>query len=119
MYISWKRTFRSKWAARNFNKFLVAGACATHSNLVKASSFRVGAGIFARVHQLEGSLRTKRWHDMRTVASTFGRVHLVWLHNPQRNKGISPKMRRAWEGPIVVVERLSDVQDLGRPSEKA
>ena len=64
---------------------------------------------FARVHQQEGSLRMKRRYDMRIVASTFGSGDLVWLHNPQRKKGISPKLRRIWEGPYVVVERLNDV----------
>jgi len=64
---------------------------------------------FARVHQQEGSLRMKRRYDMRIVASTFGSGDLVWLHNPKRKKGISPKLRRPWEGPYVVVERLNDV----------
>ena len=64
---------------------------------------------FVRVHQQEGSLRMKRWYDVRIVASTFGSGDLVWLHNPQRKKGISPKLRRPWEGPYVVVERLNDV----------
>lgn len=43
------------------------------------------------------------------VASTFGSGDLVWLHSPQRKKGISPKLRRPWEGPYVVAERLNDV----------
>lgn len=51
----------------------------------------------------------KRQYHMRIVASTFGRGHLVWLHNPQRKNVISPKLRRPWEGPYVFVERLNDV----------
>ena len=31
------------------------------------------------------------------------------LHNPQRKKRISPKLRRPWEGPYVAVEQLNDV----------
>ena len=46
---------------------------------------------------------------MHIVASTFGSGHFVWLHNPQRKKGISPKLRWPWEGPYVVVEWLNDV----------
>ena len=46
---------------------------------------------------------------MHIVASTFGSGDLVWLHNPQRKKGISPKLRRPWEGPYVAVEQLNDV----------
>ena len=64
---------------------------------------------FALVHQQERSLRMKRRYDMRIVASTFGSGDLVWLHNPQRKKGILPKLRRPWEGSYVVVERLNDV----------
>ena len=30
------------------------------------------------------------------------------LHNPQRKKRISPKLRRPWEGPYVAVEQLND-----------
>ena len=46
---------------------------------------------------------------MRIVASTFGSGDLAWLHNPQRKKSISPKLRRPSKGPYVVVERLNDV----------
>ena len=49
---------------------------------------------FARVHQQESSLRMKRRYNMRIVTSTFGSGELVWLHNPQRKKGISPKLSR-------------------------
>ena len=43
---------------------------------------------FSRVHQQEGSLRMKKRYDMRIAASAFGSGDLVWLHNPQRKKGI-------------------------------
>ena len=64
---------------------------------------------FVRVHQQEGSVKIKRWYDMRIVASTFGSGNLAWLHNPQRKKGISPKLRQPWKGPYIVVEWLNDV----------
>jgi len=51
----------------------------------------------------------KRWYNMRLVTSTFGSGDLVWLHNPQRKRGILPELRRPWEGPYVVVEQLNDV----------
>jgi hypothetical protein len=31
------------------------------------------------------------------------------MHNPARRVGISPKLSRAWEGPYVIIKRLSDV----------
>ena len=66
---------------------------------------------FARVHQQDGSLKIKRRYDMLIVASTFGSGDLVWLYKPQRKKSISPKLelRRPWERPCVIVERLNDV----------
>ena len=33
----------------------------------------------------------------------------VWLHNPRRRKGFSPKLQSSWEGPYEVVDALSDV----------
>ena len=64
---------------------------------------------FAGVNQQEASLRMKRQYDMRIVAPTLESGDLVSLHNPQRKKGISPKLRRSWEGPYIVLEQLNDV----------
>ena len=64
---------------------------------------------FARDHQQAGSQRTKRRYDIRSEAFTFRKGGLVWLYNPQRKKGKSPKLSRPWEGPYVVVEPLNDV----------
>jgi len=33
----------------------------------------------------------------------------VWLYNPRRKKGQSPKLQSPWEGPYAVMERLTDV----------
>ena len=33
----------------------------------------------------------------------------VWLHNPQRKKGLSPKLQRPWQGPYLVLKRINDV----------
>ena len=57
---------------------------------------------FACLHQQEGSLKMKRRYDMRIVASTFRSGNLVWLHNPQRNKDISPKLRRPWNSHTLL-----------------
>ncbi len=32
----------------------------------------------------------------------------VWFYNPQRKKGISPKMQPNWEGLYVIVKRIND-----------
>ena len=31
----------------------------------------------------------------------------VWLHCPQRKKGISPKLTRQWQGPYLVTKRIN------------
>ena len=33
----------------------------------------------------------------------------VWLHSPQRKKGLSPKLMSPWDGPYVILKRLSAV----------
>lgn len=33
----------------------------------------------------------------------------VWLHNPRRVRGLSPKLQSAWQGPYEVLEALSSV----------
>ena len=65
---------------------------------------------FVRAHQQASSQRMKRRYNMRSVADTFSRGEVVWLHNPQRMKGLSPKLSRPWEGPYVVVHRVNDVE---------
>lgn len=34
---------------------------------------------------------------------------MVWLLNPQRKRGLSPKLQRQWEGPYKVLKRINDV----------
>ena len=64
---------------------------------------------FARDQQQAGSQGMKTRYDIRSEAFTFSKGGIVWLYNPQREKGKSPKLSRPWEGPYVVVERLNDV----------
>lgn len=33
----------------------------------------------------------------------------MWLHNPRRKRGLSPKLQSSWEGPYTVEQPLSDV----------
>jgi hypothetical protein len=51
----------------------------------------------------------KRNYDLRAKPLRFEVGDAVWLHNPARKKGVSPKLSRPWEGPFKVVKRLSDV----------
>ena len=33
----------------------------------------------------------------------------VWLHNPQKKKGLSPKLQRPWQGPYLVLKQINDL----------
>ena len=33
----------------------------------------------------------------------------VWLYNPRKKKGLSPKLQRSWEGPYVVIKKINDL----------
>ena len=64
---------------------------------------------FARANSLNAGEQMKRRHDTQGDADPFTRGDLVWLHNPQRKKGISPKLARGWEGPYAVLAGINDV----------
>ena len=53
--------------------------------------------------------RMKHYYDTGSNAQTLEPGQHVWLHNPKRKKGVSPKLRQPWEGPYTVTERLNDV----------
>ena len=53
--------------------------------------------------------RQKRNYDLRMNYCKYDRGDFVWLHNPARKVGISPKLFRPWEGPFLVIKRISDV----------
>ena len=64
---------------------------------------------FARVNIKLSSDRQKKYYDHKAQLKQFHQGDAVWLHNPARKKGISPKLTRQWEGPYTVITRLSDV----------
>ena len=39
----------------------------------------------------------------------FERGDPVWLHNPRRKKGRTPKLQRPWEGPYLVTSCIDDL----------
>ena len=53
--------------------------------------------------------RMKEYYDTKADSRVFEVGQSVWLHNPKRRKGISPKLSRAWEGPYLVIKRLNHV----------
>ena len=53
--------------------------------------------------------RMKQYYDTRSNTERLEPGQHVWLHNPKRRKGVSPKLSRPWEGPYLVMDRLNDV----------
>lgn len=53
--------------------------------------------------------RMKGVYDARVEGRTYNEGDLVWLYNPQRRRGLSPKLQQNWEGPFEIVKRINDV----------
>ena len=53
--------------------------------------------------------RQKKNYDRRTTDPGIRENKFVWLFNPAKKKGVCPKLQLRWEGPYLVVKRLSDV----------
>ncbi|GFU08175.1 retrovirus-related Pol polyprotein from transposon 412 [Trichonephila clavipes] len=55
------------------------------------------------------SEKMKIRYDARATGHDFHEGDKVWLWNPKRRKGLSPKLQTNWEGPYTVLKRLNDV----------
>jgi Integrase zinc binding domain/Integrase core domain len=53
--------------------------------------------------------RMKMRYDVNANDQSFTPGQKVWLYNPHRKKGLSPKLQRDWEGPYVVVKKINDL----------
>lgn len=53
--------------------------------------------------------RMKTRYDTKAAEGGYEVGDLVWLFNPQRRRGLSPKLQKNWEGPYKVVKRINDV----------
>jgi len=57
----------------------------------------------------DATLRTKRRYDLKATPVDLRPNDIVWLHNPKKRRGYSRKLQTQWEGPYIVVKRLTDV----------
>ena len=64
---------------------------------------------FARSTASRHHNRSKRRYDLRADTSRFEPGDRVWMANPQRKKGVCPKLTNPWEGPYTVCSRRNDV----------
>ncbi|GFV39644.1 retrovirus-related Pol polyprotein from transposon 412 [Trichonephila clavipes] len=55
------------------------------------------------------SEKMKTQYDARATGHDFHEGEKVWLWNPKRSQGLSPKLQTKWEGPYSVLKRLKDV----------
>uniref|UniRef100_W8B595 RNA-directed DNA polymerase n=1 Tax=Ceratitis capitata TaxID=7213 RepID=W8B595_CERCA len=53
--------------------------------------------------------KMKARYDKAMNSEGFQNGDLVLLYNPQRKRGLSPKLQCNWEGPYKVIKRLNDV----------
>ncbi|GBO03424.1 hypothetical protein AVEN_54291-1 [Araneus ventricosus] len=54
-------------------------------------------------------VRMKTRYDSRATDHHFKEGDLVWMYNPKRRRGLSPKFQQNWKGPYTVVKKLNDV----------
>lgn len=64
---------------------------------------------FAREHLQLRSDKMKEHYDSCANGTQLQEGDAVWLHNPQRKKGVSPKLSRPWQGPYVVTKKINDL----------
>ncbi|GFX20850.1 retrovirus-related Pol polyprotein from transposon 412 [Trichonephila clavipes] len=55
------------------------------------------------------SEKIKTRYDTRATGHDFHEGDKVWLWNPKRRKGLSPKLQTNWKGPYTVLRRLNDI----------
>lgn len=51
----------------------------------------------------------KESYDNKMNFKKYEKGDAVWLPSLARNKGISPKLQRPWQGPILVTYCLNDM----------
>lgn len=64
---------------------------------------------FARSHM---QLKTDSMKECYDAASNYDQLDVgdpVWLHCPQRKKGLSPQLMRQWQGPYLVTKHINDM----------
>ncbi|GBN37554.1 Retrovirus-related Pol polyprotein from transposon 297 [Araneus ventricosus] len=55
------------------------------------------------------SERMKTRYDSGATGHHFKEGDQVWMYNPKRRRGLSPKLQQNWEGPYTNVKKLNDV----------
>lgn len=69
----------------------------------------ITAHAHARGQMRAAGYEMKARYDMRAEEPVYRVGDQVWLYNPRRKQGLSPKLQSPWEGPWKVIEALTDV----------
>lgn len=64
---------------------------------------------FARERINIATERMKKNYDSKATDHDFKVGDKVWFWNPQRRKGLSPKLQSPWDGPYEVIKKLNEV----------
>ena len=64
---------------------------------------------FARENLKLRSDKMKEYYDASSQEETLHEGDPVWLYNPTRKKGLSPKLMRPWQGPYIIVKKINDL----------
>ncbi|GBM75433.1 hypothetical protein AVEN_188788-1 [Araneus ventricosus] len=78
-----------------------------HVEVEKWCSVQTSAGEQVKL----SSKRMKIHYDSRATDHYFKEGNLVWMYNPKRRRGPSPKLQQNWEGPYTVVKKLRCLQN--------
>ena len=63
----------------------------------------------ARSNIQSSSNRMKEAYNVGANHGRFKAGDLVWLYNPRRSRGLSPKLQSSWDGPYEVINPINDV----------
>ena len=63
----------------------------------------------ARKHLQKACVHQKTQYDLRAGKATYEVGQPVWLFDPTRKKGVSPKLTSKWKGPFTVVQCVDDL----------
>ncbi|UYV85033.1 hypothetical protein LAZ67_X004344, partial [Cordylochernes scorpioides] len=63
--------------------------------------------VRAKIRTASHQMKTR--YDQRANHDGFRQNDLVWLFDPKRKKGLSPKLMPVWEGPYKIIKRINDL----------
>lgn len=63
----------------------------------------------AREYLQKAGTKQKKFHNRGTSNLVLNKGDFVWLLNSIKKKGLSPKLRRRWTGPELILKRITNI----------